>query len=111
MKRIHLLSLIATMLLVASAPAAAVTPQQKCQSTKNKAAGKYAACRQSAEAKLVLTADNPKYLAAIGKCEVKFASSWQKAITVATAAAVTCPDSPLTGPQFKTVIDEHSDNV
>jgi hypothetical protein len=29
----------------------------------------------------------------------------------ATAAGATCPDAPLTGAQFKTVIDEHSDNI
>ena len=44
-------------------------------------------------------------------CETKFASTWQKLIDKATAAGATCPDAPLTGPQFKTVIDEHSDNI
>jgi hypothetical protein len=100
----------ATLLWIGTAQAAG-TPEQKCQSGKNKAAGKYAACLQNAEAKLVATGDNTKYSIAIGKCETKFASTWQKLIDKATAASATCPDAPLTGPQFKTVIDEHSDNI
>jgi hypothetical protein len=105
------LSIIAALLLVTGAAQAAGTPEQKCQSAKNKAAGKYAACRQTAESKVVLTGDLTKYSLSIGKCETKFASSWQRAIDGATAAMTTCPDAPLTGPQFKTVIDEHSANI
>ena len=103
----------ATLLLIGAAPAGATpTSQQKCQSGKNKAAGKYAACRQNAEAKLVAGRfDEAKYATAIGKCETKFANKWQKLIDAATAASVSCPDAPLTGAQFKTVIDEHSDNI
>jgi hypothetical protein len=104
-------SVIAALLLVTTPARAAGTPEQKCQSGKNKAAGKYAACRQTAESKVVLTGDLAKYSGAIGKCETKFASSWQRAIDGATAAMVACPDAPLTGAQFKTVIDEHSDNI
>jgi len=108
---IRSLSFVAALALIATAAQAAGTPEQKCQSAKNKAAGKYAACRQSAEAKVVTSGDLTKYSTAIGKCESKFASTWQKAIDKATAAGTTCPDAPLTGPQFKTVIDEHSDNI
>ena len=100
-----------TLLLGASVANAAVTPEQKCQSGKNKAAGKYSFCQQKAEAKRVLTGDMATYTIAIGKCETKFATKWQKLIDAATAAGATCPDAPLTGAQFKTVIDEHSDNI
>jgi hypothetical protein len=66
---------------------------------------------QKAEAKLVLSGDGAKYSSAISKCETRFGSTWQKLIDKTTAAGATCPDAPLTGPQFKTVIDEHSDNI
>ena len=108
---IRLFSFIAVLSLVTTVAHATGTPEQKCQSGKNKAAGKYAACRQNAEAKVVTSGDLTKYSSAIGKCESKFASTWQKLIDKATAAGATCPDAPLTGPQFKTVIDEHSDNI
>ncbi len=108
---IRTLASIAALLLVAHVAQAAGTPEQKCQSAKNKAAGKYAVCLQNAEAKVVTSGDLTKYSSAIGKCESKFASTWQKAIDKATTAGTTCPDAPLTGAQFKTVIDEHSDNV
>ena len=105
--------------LMASAPAgAAPTPEEKCQAGKNKVAGKYAACLQNAEAKLVATGDMTKYTATVNKCKLKFfgdppggGGQWQKLIDKATAATATCPDAPLTGGQFQTVIDEHSDNI
>lgn len=98
--------------LLAVAPAArALTAQEKCQASKNQEAGKYAACRQKAEALLVKTGDTAKYNAAIGKCETKFQGKWQKLIDVAAAAGVSCPDAPLTRPQFQAVIDEHTDNI
>jgi len=106
----RLLSFIAAVLLVTSA-AQAVTPEQKCQSGKNKEAGKYAYCRQKTEAKFVTTGSLVIYGSLIAKCETKFASKWQSLIDAATAAGATCPDAPLTGAQFKTVIDEHSGNI
>ena len=58
--------------------ALAATPAQTCQAGKNKAAGKYAACRHGAEAKLASTGDGPTYSAALGKCTSKNAAAWQK---------------------------------
>jgi hypothetical protein len=104
-------SLVVALLLATGAARADVTPEHKCQSGKNKAAGKYAYCRQNAESKLVSSGDLTRYSGAITKCETKFATKWQQLIDQATAAGATCPDAPLTGPQFKTVIDEHSDNI
>ncbi len=95
-----------------SAPAGATqTPAQRCQAGKNKAAGKYAACLQNAEAKFVATGDTGKHAAAVGKCQAAFIGTWQKLIDKATAAGATCPDAPLIGTQFQTVIDAHSDNI
>lgn len=99
-------------LLLAAAPAiGALTAEQKCQAGKNQAAGKYADCRQKAEASLVKTGDTTKYAIAISKCETKFQTKWQKLIDAATAAGATCPDAPLTRPDFQSVIDEHADNL
>ena len=113
------LAVLVSWCLLASAPAgASPTPEQKCQAGKNKVAGKYAACLQSAEAKFVATGDGTKYSDAIDKCKLKFfgdppggGGQWQKLIDKATAAMATCPDAPLSGGQFQRVIDEHSDNV
>ncbi len=104
---------------LATPPAgAAPTAPQKCQAGKNKVAGKYAACLQSAEGKLVATGDMTKYNATINKCKLKFFGDppgggglWQKLIDKATGAGATCPDAPLTGAQFETAINEHSNNI
>jgi hypothetical protein len=114
-QRVHrflLAALSAIVVLGLTAIAAqAADPVVKCQSAKNKAAGKYAGCRQNAEAKLVTTGDVIGYGEAITKCESKFTSSWQKAIDQAANAGATCLDDPLTGLQFQTVVDQHSTNV
>ena len=100
-----------SILLWAGAATAAPSPIQRCESGKNKAAGKYAACRQNAQAKLVLTGDTIKYNEAIAKCEVKFADKWIALEVTAAKKGVSCPDAPLTEAQFKTVIDGHTGNI
>lgn len=105
------LTLAVAAMLVARSVVAAPTAEQKCQGAKNIAAGKYAACRQKAEKGLASTGDTAKYDTAITRCEDKLSKLWQKAIDKASAAGATCPDSPLTEGQYKTVIDEHCDNV
>ena len=87
------------------------TPEQKCQATKNMTAGKYAACRQSAEAKLAISNNVTKYTDALGKCATKFASAWQKAIDRATKKGVTCLDAPFTAGEFQPGIDAHAQAV
>jgi len=89
----------------------AVDPAQKCQSGKNKEAGKYAFCLQKAEAKLVTTGDTAKYSAAILKCEGKLADKWARLEAAAAAKGASCPDDPLTEADFKKVIDDNSDNI
>jgi len=73
-----------------AAGALAATPAQKCQAGKNKTAGKYAACRHGAEAKLAGNGDGAAYTTAIGKCATKYAAAWQKLETNAGGA---CPSN------------------
>ncbi len=100
---------VATLLCFGTAGAA--TPPQKCQGTKNQAAGKYAACRQTAEKILALKGDTAKYGSAIAKCERTFATAWEKAIDKAAKAGATCLDAPLVEAEFKAAIDAHADTV
>lgn len=119
-------------LLWAGTGLAAATPAQKCESSKNKAAGKYAQCRQNAEAKRATSlgscstttatschadADCPvtetcstKYDEAIAKCKTKYQTAWQKAEAKATDAGGSCT---TTGDQtgVRDTTDEYSDNV
>jgi len=110
MIRISPLAALGAFILTATAVYAA-DPVVRCESAKNKAAGKYAACRLSAQAKLVTTGDTARYDSALAKCETKFTTSWEKAIGAATKAGATCLDAPLSGVDFQTAIDEHSDNI
>lgn len=106
---------LAGLLLVTMDAAQAATAEQQCQASKNKAAGKYAACRQNAEAKLassLATAEDvDRYNTALSKCTTKQSEAWDKAIGKATAAGVTCPDAPLTAADYQAVINDHTDNV
>lgn len=111
MVKSNLAGIACAMLLMAGTAQGAATDAEKCQASKNKAAGNYAACRQNAERTLALTADGEKYATAITKCEGKLSLAWQKAIDKATAVGAVCPDAPLTVADFQTVIDEHTDNV
>ena len=58
---------------------------------KNKLTGKYAACRQSAEARAIKSGVSADY----SKCDDKFQGSWQKAEDRASAGGGACPDEPL----------------
>lgn len=100
-----------TLVLHGSATHAAGTPEQQCQAMKNKTAGKYASCRQTAEAKLATSEDVATYNDAIAKCETKFASAWQKAIDKAAAVSATCLDAPLTEGDFQAILAASSDNI
>ncbi len=97
--------------VVVGVAVAGAPPEDKCQSGKNAAAGKYAACRQIAQAKLLATGHEANFSVAISRCEKKFTDKWQKLIDAAGKAGVACPDAPLTGAQFKAVIDGQSDNL
>jgi hypothetical protein len=101
--------LVAAVFLASAATAA--TDAEKCQAGKNQAAGKYAYCRQKAEKTFLLNGDATKYADAITKCTSKFTDTWQKLEDRAASAGATCPDVPLTGANFQTVIDQHTANI
>jgi hypothetical protein len=90
---------------------AVTVAQQQCEAAKNSAAGKYAACRQSAAANLAKTGDTAKYAATIAKCQQKFTGAWAKAGEKATASGDTCLDAPLGASAFDGVITDHTDNI
>jgi len=100
---------LALCLTVSSALAA--NPVLACQSSKNKIAGSYAACRQKAEATLATNGDTAKYGIAIGKCTTKFSTAWDKAEAKAAAKSVACLDGAPTAAAFQPVIDRHTDTV
>lgn len=102
---------LGALLLTMDVAHAATTPEQQCQSAKNKAAGKYAACRQNAEAKYATSADLDKYNTALSKCVTKQSDAWLKATTKASDAGATCLDAPLTAADFQAVIDDLTTNV
>ena len=75
--------------LAALPAAAAPTPADKCEASKNKTAGAYYACRQKAEATAISKATAADY----SKCTTKFDEKWDKAETTGAGA---CPDDVLT---------------
>jgi hypothetical protein len=104
-----LAALAAGMLLVsAHAAHAGATAEQKCAAGKNKTAGKYAACRENAEAKLAAGGDPSKYTDALDKCESKFSTKWQKLEDQAAQTSAACPgDDTL----IKGQTDAYTDRV
>ena len=99
---------IGALLLCAGAGEAASTPEQQCRAMKNKTAGKYAACRQSAEALLATSGDTTKYDATITKCATNFTSAWQKAQDKKAGA---CLDGAPTEAAFQTAIDDATHDI
>jgi hypothetical protein len=86
------MALLAVGLMAAGAPAA-VTPAQKCQQGKNKQAGKYAYCRQKAEAKFATTGDGGARTEALQKCLDKYAAKWPALEQKAADAGDPCPST------------------
>ena len=63
----------------------------KCEAAKNTEAGKYALCRQKAEAKFALKNDADDRTIALGKCETKLAGKWAVLEQKAADAGDPCP--------------------
>ncbi len=69
------------------------TAQQKCEAGKNLAAGKYAACLQTAQKNLVLNGDTIKYNTAVGRCDATLAKTWTTLEAAAIKKGTTCPST------------------
>lgn len=81
---------VAAAALLLAGPARAATPGERCASAKNREAGKYAACRQKAEAAYALNGDAAKRSAALGKCAAKYGRNWP---LIENKAGGTCPST------------------
>jgi hypothetical protein len=79
-------SVCAVALAVWATGASAISDAQKCEAAKNKIAGKYAFCRQKAQAKAIKSGDPVDY----STCDTKFGEKWASA---ETAGGGTCPTS------------------
>ena len=97
----------AVLAVLAPRSAPAGDPAVDCQSGKNRAAGKYAACRQKAEAKLALLGDMVGYGDALGTCAAKYAAAWQKLEQKALGACPSTGDADA----IDDAITSHTSNV
>jgi hypothetical protein len=68
---------------------ARISPEDACEASKNTAAGKYALCRQAAEATAIKKAKPPLFT----KCDEKLLAAWAKAEQKAAKAGTSCIDS------------------
>jgi hypothetical protein len=101
----------AALLLCTSSAHGKLTPQQKCQAGKNRAAGKYAACRQSAAAKFAQTGDATKRDKSLATCMAKFTPTWAKLEANAAKVSASCLDGTSTAGDFQAVIDVSTNDV
>jgi hypothetical protein len=78
-------------LVVSVTAVAAATPAQKCEASKNKAAGKYADCRHKAEAAFAMTPDLARLTVDLGRCGAKYDRIWPRLEAQAAAQGGACP--------------------
>jgi len=100
-----------TLLLGTGTASGRPTSEQRCQAGKNQAAGKYAYCRQKAEAQLVTKGNAAKYAQAILDCSYAFAKKCLQLESSAARAGAMCPDEPLDQTLVQAAIDECTANV
>jgi hypothetical protein len=100
----------ASLALTLAVTSLAATPEQACQSTKNKLAGAYDQCRQKVEAKYATTGDAAGRALALQKCLDKYNLKWSAAEAKAVAAGSACPS---TGDQtaIQAMTDSHTTNI
>ena len=96
-------SVWAMVLLPWGTTAAAITDAEKCEAAKHKIAGRYAFCRQKAEAKAI-NSGNPVHYT---KCDVSYMSKWTSAETNGGGMCPTNGDAA----SMQTFISEHIDDV
>jgi hypothetical protein len=89
---IWLLAALTTISLSSRATAAS-TPAKTCQAAQNIAAGKYGACRQTAEAKYATSLDGAKRDADLVKCQTKLQRAWAASEAKAAAKGGVCPSA------------------
>ncbi len=83
--------------------ALALSPEDKCEATKNKVAGKYAFCRQKAESKAI-----KKGIAAdFSKCDAKLGVQWTKAEAKAVKKGTSCTDN-VSSVQVQAFVTTHT---
>lgn len=109
--RTRILTAAAVLTFAVATAHAKATPTQKCAAAKNKTAGKYAACLETATANFVTKADAAAYATARAKCRTTFLKAWATADAKAAKAGVTCSDAPLSVDAFDEVIDTHELHV
>lgn len=96
----------AVAMLFFSSSAWAITAEDKCESAKNKEAGKYAFCRAKAEAKAIKKGAAPDY----SKCETKLLDKWARAEQKAIDKGTTCIDS-VSDTAIQSFVTAHTDAV
>ncbi len=102
MRRIWVTVLIAAVATLWAGAATALTPADKCESTKLKVAGKYGFCRLKAESKAVKIGGAPDY----SKCDLKYSGKWS---STETSGAGQCPNGDET--PIQAFITQHSDDL
>jgi len=95
------LALVGALLLAAQAQA--ISDADKCEAAKNKIAGKYAFCRQKAEAKAIKTGDPVDYT----KCDTNFTTKWGTAETNGGGMCPTNGDDAA----IQACITAHTDDI
>jgi len=90
----------------AAVAASAITPEDKCEADKNKIAGKYAFCRQKAEAKAIKKGEPADYT----KCNEKLLDKWAKAEQKAIDKGTACVDS-VADTAIQSFVTAHSNAV
>lgn len=97
-------------LLLAAGVTCAATPAENCEASKNKEAGKYAFCRQKAEAKFATTGDGAARTTALQKCLDKYNAKWPGLEQKAVAAGGACPSTGDQG-AIQGAADTYTTNV
>jgi hypothetical protein len=98
--------LILALGLFVASPGGAATSEEKCEISKNKTVGAYAACRHKAEAKAIQKGGVPDY----SKCDAKFLVGWSKADAKAAKKGTVCVDG-LEGMVVQGVVADHTDAI
>ncbi len=98
--------LFASALALLAGSALATSPEDRCEFQKNTIAGKYAFCRQKAEAKAIKKGTAPDF----AKCDEKLLSKWARTEAKAINKGTTCIDA-VTATEIQSFVTEHAEQV